>query len=159
MNLPQHGPENVIASAMHSYIQTLRKELIAQNINVVQFKLGIFDSGNEQVERSLVPRGYTDALGGEAATQGDTGAARINSKGSSLRELHNSLFDVIARGKASGGTVFVGRGSRVYEVISKLVPAGVVAWMLGIRKSQQWNERVSKDENGGWEQMEKAEMV
>lgn len=133
---------------MHSYIQTLRKELAAQSINVVQFKMGIFDYGDEQVERSLVPRGYTEMLG-EAAKQGDTGAARINSKGSSLRELHNSLFDVIVRGKASGGTVFVGRGSRVYELVSKWVPAGVVAWMLGIRKPQLWNEKVSKDENWG----------
>ena len=77
-------------------------------------------------ERQLVdPRTVRPSKGGEPRT------------GSSLRELHNCVFDIIARGKGRNGTVFVGQGSWIYDVVGKWVPSGVVGWMMGLREVRE----------------------
>lgn len=61
-------------------------------------------------------------------------AGRIRGmRGSSLRELHNAVFDVID-GSVTKGTVRVGLGASVYGFVGRWVPRGLVAWMMGIRK-------------------------
>ncbi|CCC08062.1 unnamed protein product [Sordaria macrospora k-hell] len=61
-------------------------------------------------------------------------AGRIRGmRGSSLRELHNAVFDVID-GSITKGTVRVGLGASVYGFVGRWVPRGLVAWMMGIRK-------------------------
>ena len=57
--------------------------------------------------------------------------------GTSLKELHNNVFDAIVRGKGRNGTVFVGQGARMYGLIGKLVPDGIVSWMMNARKPKQ----------------------
>lgn len=54
-------------------------------------------------------------------------------RGSSLRSLHNAVFDVIDGSDASG-VVRVGLGAGVYGFVGRWVPRGLVAWMMGIRK-------------------------
>lgn len=56
-------------------------------------------------------------------------------KGTSLRELHNSVFDAIVRGKGKNGTVFVGQGSRMYDLVGKFVPSGIVGLMMDAGKT------------------------
>ncbi|KAA8575597.1 hypothetical protein EYC84_004729 [Monilinia fructicola] len=53
-------------------------------------------------------------------------------KGSSLRELHNAVFDAMER--QNGGVIRVGMGSSVYGFIGAWVPRGLVGWMMGVRK-------------------------
>ena len=69
---------------------------------------------------------------------------------SSLRELHISVFDVIARGKGRGGTVFVGQGSWMYDTVGKWVPSGVVGWMMALRKGSEV-ENKARDSSQEWE--------
>ncbi|KAK3328924.1 hypothetical protein B0H66DRAFT_506930 [Apodospora peruviana] len=72
-------------------------------------------------------------------------AGRIRGmRGSSLRELHNAVFDVID-GSITSGTVRVGLGAGVYGFVGRWVPRGMVSWMMGIRKV---------DELSTWEQSE-----
>ena len=54
------------------------------------------------------------------------------SKGSSLRELNNAVFDAMVRG--NGGVVRVGMGSHVYGFVGRWVPCGLVRWMMGVRR-------------------------
>lgn len=100
-------------------------------------------------------------------------AARVGPavKGSPLRELHVAVFDAIVRERGRSGTMFVGRGSRTYDFISRWVPAGVVGWMLkGVRKNeerqrQRWgeqlgtgDEKIPAGRNGSsveWEEVER----
>lgn len=102
-----------------------------------------------------------------------TAAARVGPavKGSPLRELHVAVFDAIVRERGRSGTMFVGRGSRTYDFISRWVPAGVVGWMLkGVRKNeerqrQRWgeqlgtgDEKIPAGRNGSsveWEEVER----
>ena len=57
--------------------------------------------------------------------------------GTSLKELHNNVFDAIVREKGRNGTVFVGQGARMYGLIGKLIPDGIVSWMMNARKPKQ----------------------
>lgn len=54
-------------------------------------------------------------------------------RGSSLRSLHNAVFDVIDGSDASG-VVRVGLGAGVYGFVGRWVPRGLVQWMMGIRR-------------------------
>ena len=65
------------------------------------------------------------------------GLLQEKSKGTSLRELHNSVFDAIVRGKGKNGTVFVGQGARVYDLVGKLVPGGIVGWMMSASRTKE----------------------
>ncbi|KAK8064555.1 hypothetical protein PG994_007193 [Apiospora phragmitis] len=61
-------------------------------------------------------------------------AGRIRGlRGSSLRELHHAVFDVID-GSDQRPLVRVGLGAGLYGFVGRWVPKGLVAWMMGIRK-------------------------
>lgn len=81
-----------------------------------------------------------------ASSGGEQWASAGGAKGSSLRELHLEVFDAIV-GKRTG-TVFVGKGSRVYDIVGQWVPEGMVGWMLGLRsrKQQQQPQKMPKKE-------------
>lgn len=70
-------------------------------------------------------------------------AGRIRGlRGSSLRELHNAVFDVID-GSDQRPLVRVGLGAGLYGFVGRWVPKGLVAWMMGIRKVDElrtWSE-------------------
>ena len=51
-----------------------------------------------------------------------------------MRELHNAVFDAIVREKSKSSTAFIGQGSRLYDLVGKFVPNGVVGWMMNASK-------------------------
>ena len=107
---------------------TLRREIPSGDLRITKLKLGNFDYGPMSgAERQLLDlRTIRPSKGGEEPRTG-----------SSLRELHNCVFDIIARGKGRNGTVFVGQGSWVYDMVGKWVPSGVVGWMMGLREVRE----------------------
>lgn len=61
-------------------------------------------------------------------------AGRIRGlRGSSLKELHNAVFDVMD-GSITNSTVQVGLGAGMYGFVGRWVPRGLVSWMMGIRR-------------------------
>ena len=67
--------------------------------------------------------------------EGWYGGAR-EAKGSSLRELHNGVFDAITgRRGSNGGVIYLGKGSWAYDFVGTWVPRGVVGWMMGWGKT------------------------
>ena len=77
------------------------------------------------------------------------------SSGSSLRELHKAIFDALTQ-KRPRAVWRVGRGSVTYDVVGNWVPAGLVGWMLGIRRVSL-NEGVEprlEDSVQSWEKVE-----
>ena len=117
----------------------MRKEVQGQGVSVVQFQLGHFDYGvsapdnhqqlvlSQQMSRSQATKRRLE----------EKGASSKDITGTSLKELHNNIFDAIVRGKGRNGTVFVGQGARMYGLIGKLVPDGIVNWMINARKPKQ----------------------
>ena len=90
------------------------------------------------------------------------GLLQEKSKGTSLRELHNSVFDAIVRGEGRNGTIFVGQGARVYDIIGKLVPGVIVGWMMSASKTKAAAPKVAEHEESPtgsteWEKVNKRD--
>lgn len=85
-------------------------------------------------------------------------------RGSSLRELHNAVFDVID-GSEQSGVVRVGLGAGLYGFIGRWAPRSLVSWMMGIRRVDElstWNEpswHGSGSERSGSENGEASEFI
>lgn len=80
-------------------------------------------------------------------------------RGSPLRELHLEVFDAIVGKKR--GVVYVGRGSRIYDYLGKVMPEGLVGWMLGLQAQREkgQNQKAEERKDGpegspGWEKVE-----
>ena len=134
-----HAADSVVAGGLQQYISTLRKEVQEQGVNVVQFQLGHFDYGVS------VPDNHQQLVLSQQMSRSQATKRRLEEKGvspkeatgTSLKELHNNVFDAIVRGKGRNGTVFVGQGARTYSLIGSLVPDGIVNWMMNARKPKQ----------------------
>lgn len=155
INPPFHAPEATVCSALSAFTEVLAAELRPLAIPVTHIQLGSFDfSGFTPTANSrlLHPHGLLPApedaealpwpdsarhvYGRNFVSQSGSAisAGRIRGlRGSSLRELHNTVFDVID-GSITSGTVRVGLGASVYGFVGRWVPRGLVAWMMGIRK-------------------------
>ena len=57
-------------------------------------------------------------------------------KGSSLKQLHHAVFDVID-GSISAESVRIGLGASMYGFVGRWVPRTMLAWVMGIRKVDQ----------------------
>lgn len=102
---------------------------------MVQFMLGNFDYGLavDDDQQQLVISHHLSVADATRQRLEIQGLAKKAAKGTSLRELHNDIFDAIVRGKGRNGTIFVGSGSRLYGIVGKWVPSGIVGWMMGFR--------------------------
>ena len=152
---------------MDAYFSTLRKEISIKELNIVQLKLGSFDYGTTYATEGQV-MARAEHLGWDAAARAKHlkeifGKMKTeNARGSPLRELHNTVFDSMSRGKGRGSTIFVGRGARTYNLVGRWVPGTIVGWMMGLkhgggeagfaRKSRPESTRGSQE----WEKVEHA---
>lgn len=147
---PFHAIENTVVSGLDGFTTTLRRELSTLGIPVVSIKLGSFDCSNYSPKNSLQPisESRTYAWHPSARTMyaqnfitqtrvaesrglfGETGSM---AKGSSLRELHHTIFDALTA-PYPWSTWRVGRGSIQYDIIGRYVPSSVIGWMLGLRR-------------------------
>ncbi|KAL8711262.1 MAG: hypothetical protein Q9225_007148, partial [Loekoesia sp. 1 TL-2023] len=144
---PSHGIENVIAGGMERYISTLRKEMSSpQTTNIVQFKLGAFDDASDRdaFKMAVALRHDKNTSDGspDAVSPSTTEPSKV--RGTPLRELHLAVFDAIV-GKRRG-TIYVGRGSRMYHSLGKFAPEGLVAWMLGLKTRREEKQKREGDE-------------
>lgn len=93
----------------------------------------------------------------------------IAPKSSPARELHYAIFDAIAPAKKTifgwckkkPRTIYVGRGSIAYSIISRIIPGGMVGWILGLRPSSldtyaeppPADEVIASSSEAGWEKV------
>lgn len=161
INPPFHAPEATVCSALSAFTEVLTAELRPLSIPVTHIQLGTFDfagftpaagnsrSGNggynhgglltgapQNAETLTWPESARHAYGRNFVNQSASAisAGRIRGlKGSSVRNLHNAVFDVID-GSNTSGVVRIGLGASVYGFVGKWVPRGLVSWMMGIRK-------------------------
>lgn len=160
INPPFHAPEATVCSALSAFTDVLTAELRPLAIPVTHVQLGTFDfsgftpswnhrgdqhSGGGQygllpppegMDTNSWPDSARHAYGRNYLSQSSSAisAGRIRGmRGSSLRDLHNAVFDVID-GSNTSGVVRIGLGASVYGFVGRWVPRGLVAWMMGIRK-------------------------
>lgn len=149
-----------MAGGLQNYIATLRKEIQSQDVNIVQFQLGQFDYGLwvEDDRQQLVLSQHFSVAEATRQKPEKKDLPKQPAKGTSLRELHNDVFDAIVRGKGENGTIFVGRGSRTYDLVGKWAPAGIVGWMMGAGKTDDHKPALEVAEHegsseGGWDKV------
>ncbi|KAI1810460.1 DUF1776-domain-containing protein [Poronia punctata] len=150
INPPFHAPEATVCSALSAFTEVLTGELRPLGVPVTQFRLGTFDftgfvpARNPHNTGSLPPSVETQqwpeaarlayARNFEIQSSSAISAGRIRGlKGSSLRDLHHAVFDVID-GTEKSDVVRVGLGAGLYGFVGRWVPRGIVAWMMGIRR-------------------------
>jgi Fungal family of unknown function (DUF1776) len=166
---PFHAPESTIVAALTAFTSSLTSELATIGISVVHFKLGAFDygaAGGRHLQQSPSSATRADVLAWSAAARaayarnfvaqaqraGIRGYLCSSSsiggpRGGHLRELHNSVFDALTAKKPTR-VWRVGSGSLVYDIVGRWVPAGIVGWMLGIRRVNRGGEDAGSGEDG-----------
>jgi len=158
---PKQIPEVIVTSSLSGLAASLRREVesAAANITVSELKLGNFDLGSVtsrtagrnvhgsearlDPSHSAVTHWHSSQ---RAAIQRTNLGQRSLIKGSSAREFHNAVFDALAppqtfrafgkfewQTQKKSETVFVGSGAALYDVVGKVMPRGLVAWMMGYR--------------------------
>jgi NAD(P)-dependent dehydrogenase (short-subunit alcohol dehydrogenase family) len=151
---PFHGVETSVVAAIEGFTKSLQGELRPLDVDVCQIHLGNFDCHgiesknrnhaanasradtllwSSDVRAAYAKNFYSSALAPGARGNGNMMGNGV--KGSDLRELHNAVFDALTESRPRR-TWRVGSGSLAYGLIGKLVPTGVVGWMLGIRRVQ-----------------------
>ncbi|KAK4934728.1 hypothetical protein LTR10_024077 [Elasticomyces elasticus] len=160
---PRQIPECLVTSSLSALASSLRREVKAAhaNITVSELKLGNFDMGSVASSRTTPTQSAYQASSStsssssalmpwhssqRAALQRKTLGQRSLIRGSSAREFHNAVFDALAPPqtfKAFGRfewtatrrpeVVFVGSGARIYDVVGRIVPNGLVAFMMGYK--------------------------
>ncbi|ODA76158.1 hypothetical protein RJ55_08441 [Drechmeria coniospora] len=148
INPPFHAPEATVCSALAAFTEVLTAELRPLDIPVTHMQLGTFDFAGFVPARAALsasgcprdplvwPDGARHAYGRNflAQTSSAISGGRIRGlKGSSLRRLHNTVFDVID-GSVATDSVRIGLGASVYGVVGRWAPRGLVSWMMGIRR-------------------------
>ena len=180
---PTQTPESIITSSLSTLARSLKREVTSTsaNITVHELKLGNFDLGStnatptqstyfadrEASKSALTPWHSTQRAASIRTSLGQ----RSLIKGTSARELHNAVFDALAppqQYKAFGrydwsvpkrsSTVFVGSGARLYDVVGKVVPSGIVGFVMGYRKRRDEESQTSRPESFYQHQPEVGQM-
>ncbi|KAK2036582.1 DUF1776-domain-containing protein [Colletotrichum somersetense] len=182
INPPFHAPEATVSSALSAFTEVLTAELRPLGIPVTHMQLGTFDFTGFQpakhshssqrgllegapgidadaTETLMWPESARHAYGRNFVMQSTSAisAGRIRGlKGSSLRHLHNAVFDVID-GSITSGTVRVGLGASVYGFVGRWVPRGLVSWMMGIRRVDELSAWQTSSYDGSLDGSENGE--
>ncbi|KAI1647093.1 DUF1776-domain-containing protein [Daldinia loculata] len=188
INPPFHAPEATVCSALSAFTEVLTAELSPLAIPVTHMQLGTFDFAGftpvragpagvnatappttglhpllppAPVETLQWPESARNAYGRNFMSQSSSAisAGRIRGlRGSSLRELHNAVFDVID-GSNQSDVVRVGLGAGLYGFVGRWAPRSLVAWMMGIRKVDElsaWEGGLRPDSASGSSSSEKS---
>jgi NAD(P)-dependent dehydrogenase (short-subunit alcohol dehydrogenase family) len=169
---PFHSVETTIVKALEGFSASLRGELGTLGIDVIQFHLGTFDYSNVGPKHNLQTRGRNSPHAWPATTRalyarnfesqtrtGDRRGISADSSGSSLRQLHNAVFDAMMQ-KRPRAVWRVGRGSVTYDMVGNWFPEGLVGWMMGLRRVSLDTVSAPKLEDSvqlqSWERVEAA---
>lgn len=166
---PFHSVETTVVSALEGFLATLRGELGTLGIDTIQFHLGTFDYSNVGPKHLLQAKATPSPLAWPTGTRelfADNfhnhtrigqrrGLFSQNSHGTSLRELHNAVFDAVTQ-KRPRQVWRVGRGSVAYGLVGDWVPSSIVGYMMGLRRVSLDTSSMPKLEDSvqSWERVE-----
>jgi NAD(P)-dependent dehydrogenase (short-subunit alcohol dehydrogenase family) len=166
---PFHSVETTIVKALEGFLASLRAELRTLGIDVLQFHLGTFDYSHVGPKHHLQTRAAGSPHAWPATTRAlyarnfetqtragpSRGFLNADSSGSSLRELHNAVFDALTQNRPRS-IWRVGRGSVTYDLVGSWVPDNLVGWMMGLRRVSLDTHRAPKLEDSvqSWEKVE-----
>lgn len=127
LKLPFHAPENIFNSQLSSLFTTLSRELRQLNLSVTQIKLGNLHLSNQKSKPSTIINSELSTWPAELRSLYSTSFSKsIKStsitKGTNLKELYHTVFDLIYAKKRNPPIVYCGLGARFYNFISTIIP-------------------------------------
>ncbi|OAL65297.1 hypothetical protein A7C99_3781 [Trichophyton rubrum] len=191
LSVPFASPEVVTTRAISGFATSLRQELgllVSSNgnssgvVDVVEVKIGNIELGRQYRRGQRHNNKGTELLTWKPHERALYGSPYLSSidyrlgnpvniapKSSPARELHYAIFDAIAPAKKTifgwckkkPRTIYVGRGSIAYSIISRIIPGGMVGWILGLRPSSldtyaeppPADEVIASSSEAGWEKV------
>jgi len=143
---PFHSVETMVVGALEGFTASLRGELSTLGVEVCHFKLGTFEYGSAGGRHHLQ----------HSPTRGPAWSAPTRkARGSSLRELHNAVFDALTTQRPRR-VRRVGRGSITYDIVGNWVPSGLVGWMMGMRPVAWEATEPHMEDSLQWEKVERT---
>ena len=163
IKLPFHAPQSTAVGALHGFFTTLQNELDTIGVRICHLRLGAFDYSallgrypQQQQQtafrqnqpstldwpapsRSLYAQNYQSQLEVAGLFPNDR-RRRDKQSGAPLRELHIAVFDALTQERPAR-VWRVGHGILLYDIIGRLMPWGVVSWMLGMRRVSPLSEK------------------
>ncbi len=148
---PFHSIETVISSSLSNLSLILHRELSPNNVPVVNIKMGSFDLATDskraksryaaavrqdisvwpkelqRVYGSSYQASATSILASSSSSTVSNGGSKI--KPSALRDLHHAIFNSL-ESKNPQRVIGVGRGSKSYGIINKILPIWCLDYML-----------------------------
>lgn len=142
LNMPYHAPETIFQNALRSLFTTLSREIKHQGLCVTQVKLGnlnVTNSSNSDSKISTIVNSeirnwdedtksiYADTF---SRSEIKSNPIRTTGKGSSLREFHHVLFDIIYTNKNKSSVIYYGTGAKCYDKIARCLPESIIEFFL-----------------------------
>ncbi|KAG7660379.1 uncharacterized protein J8A68_006113 [[Candida] subhashii] len=135
LNMPYHAPETIFQNQLKNLFTTLTRELACHGISVTQIRLGNLHISNQRLNSpprietlvntevrswtSEMKELYSDDF---AKSQYKANPIKSTGRGTSLRQLHYLLFDLIYNEKRNPPVVYCGTGARGYDLIARIFP-------------------------------------
>ncbi|KAI5962354.1 uncharacterized protein KGF55_003430 [Candida pseudojiufengensis] len=141
LNVPYHAPETMLQNQLSNLFTTLTYELKQFGINVTQLKLGNISLSNQKINsntriESLINseiRAWTSEMKQFYGSNFSKNMFKSNKikgiggKGTSIKGLYHLIFELIY-GKHNPNVVYYGKGARLYNILSYLVPISWLSW-------------------------------
>ena len=163
IKLPFHAPQNTAIGALDGFFTTLQNELDTIGIRICHLRLGAFDYSAlhgryppqqkqtliNQIQtttldwpepsRSLYAQNYQSQLEVASLFPNDR-HRRDKQSGAPLRDLHVAVYDALTQERPAR-VWRIGHGILLYEIVGRLMPRGVVSWMLGMKRIPPLSEK------------------
>lgn len=138
---PYHSVQSTVSGALEAFTSSLAAELGQSNIPVCHFKLGNIEAPGSKHRKD----------------------ENRSIKGTSMRKLHDSVFDAL-HAKNLSRTWYVGRGSLTYALLGGWMPSSLASRMMGTAAqgvtvsddSSQDSEEDQTARSIEWEKIEQA---
>lgn len=138
LDMPYHAPETIFQNSLRHLFTALSREIKHQGLSVTQLRLGNLNVTNNQNGNAKIStivnseiRNWTDdmkVLYGNTFAKSEKGSSPIKSagKGTSLRELYHTLFDIIYSSNSKSSVVYCGTGARAYDRVARYIPECII---------------------------------
>ncbi|ODV81225.1 DUF1776-domain-containing protein [Suhomyces tanzawaensis NRRL Y-17324] len=136
LNMPYHSPETMYQNSMKHLFTALARELSPQGLSVTQVRLGNLHISNQSRASGLKISNLVNSevrswdpqmkeLYAEKFSKTEFKSNPIRAsggRGTSLRELYHTLFDLTYGKGRNSSVVYCGAGARSYDLVTRIFP-------------------------------------
>lgn len=144
LNMPYHAPETIFTNQLKNLFTTLTRELKQLDLSVTQIRLGNLHISNQAQSSNLKISNivnselsaWNDDIKSLYADSFSKSQSRSNpikatgGRGTSLKELYHTIYDLIYSKRRNPPVVYCGMGSRSYDLVARIFPDALLERFL-----------------------------